>query len=210
MPPRKRARSSKALKPAKPTPRSSLAKSANISAAQESSIREAFSLFAISGRSEGVPSEFKSETDGVIRREDVRRVLISLGTPPADKSETVSFLEALDPTETGFVTYAPFVAVAALKIRAREKEEPGDEDGDGDVEMSDGEQGWKGSEVGDAFQLFTKGGDGPITLGMLRRVARELKEDVDDEMLSAMLSEAGGPMVDREMFAEVMRRAGVF
>lgn len=75
-------------------------------------------------------------------------------------------------------------------------------------------------EVIAAFQLFTKGGTGPITLPHLRRVAKELKEDVSDELLRDMILEANGEMegsrdawrkgVGIEDFEGVMKRAGVF
>ena len=47
---------------------------------------------------------------------------------------------------------------------------------------------------------------------MLKRVARELKEDLDDSVLRDMLREAngGGRGVSIEDFEGVMRRAGVF
>jgi Ca2+-binding EF-hand superfamily protein len=72
------------------------------------------------------------------------------------------------------------------------------------------------AEVDAAFQLFTKGTDGPITLGHLRRIARELKEDnLGDELLKDMILEANGGAgvnagVTLEQFHDVMTRAGVF
>lgn len=68
--------------------------------------------------------------------------------------------------------------------------------------------------MGTAYRLFTKGQEGPITIAHLRRVARELKEDVSDEMLRNMILEAnGGASLSRgvgvEDFEGVMVRAGV-
>ena len=72
-------------------------------------------------------------------------------------------------------------------------------------------------EVEDAFRLFTSmGAEGnKITMGCLKRVARELKEDVSEQTLRDMLLEAnGGSGVGRGVglkdFEGVMRRAGVF
>ena len=72
-------------------------------------------------------------------------------------------------------------------------------------------------EVEDAFRLFTDmaGEDGKITMGGLKRIARELKEDVPEQVLKDMLLEAnGGSGVGRGVgikdFEGVMRRAGVF
>ena len=72
----------------------------------------------------------------------------------------------------------------------------------------------KNAEVEAAFGLFTKGGSGPINIHHLRRVARELKEDVGDDVLRAMILEAnGGSGVSKGVgvgdFRGVMIRAGV-
>ena len=90
------------------------------------------------------------------------------------------------------------MAVAALQLHART-----DEAARGEVEA--------------AFELFTRSGrEGErITLGTLRRVARELKEEVDEQVLKDMIAEANGGAglaagVGVEEFEAVMRRAGVF
>lgn len=93
--------------------------------------------------------------------------------------------------------YAPFLAVAAAKLHSR-----GDDGLDEEVDL--------------AFRLFTRGSDGPITLGHLRRIARELKEDdVGEELLRDMILEANGgdgvnAGVTMEQFRDVLGRAGVF
>lgn len=74
----------------------------------------------------------------------------------------------------------------------------------------------KAAEVETAYQLFTRGSEGPISLSHLRRIARELKEDsVDDNLLKDMILEANGGAgltsgVTLEQFQDVMIRAGVF
>lgn len=96
-----------------------------------------------------------------------------------------------------------------------EKNDPDDDDDDGDNDNDN-------DEVEHAFNLFTGGsGEQRITLAMLRRVARELKEDVDEQVLKDMIREArGGDFetageasrngVSLREFEGVMRRAGVF
>lgn len=120
----------------------------------------------------------------------------ALGLPPTDSSELAEILSALDPTSSGFVPYSPFVSIAAAKLRSRD-----------DDTMA--------AEVDDAFQLFTRGTDGPITLSHLRRIARDLKEDVSDDLLKDMIHEGNGGAglsagVTLEQFHDVMTRAGVF
>jgi len=72
-------------------------------------------------------------------------------------------------------------------------------------------------ELNDAYKLFTAGGNGPITIAHLRRVARELREEVSDDVLRDMIAEANGEGGSREgwrkgvsveEFEGVMRRAG--
>jgi len=48
------------------------------------------------------------------------------------------------------------------------------------------------AELTRAYHLFTNGGEGPITIFDLKRIARELKENVDDSVLEDMLLEASG------------------
>ncbi len=69
-----------------------------------------------------------------------------------------------------------------------------------------------------AYRLFTHGSSGPITLAHLRRVAKELREDVPDDVLKDMILEANGGVkgtgrdvggVSVEEFENVMKRAGL-
>lgn len=71
------------------------------------------------------------------------------------------------------------------------------------------------ADVEHAYHLFTRGSDGPISLAHLQRVARDLKEDIGDELMRDMIREANGgggvnTGVNVEQFRDVMRRAGVF
>ncbi|KAH0390558.1 EF-hand, partial [Aureobasidium melanogenum] len=189
MPPKRGKAAAAATAPKKRA--SKLAKENDITADQENEIQEAFALFAVTDN-----PDFADEKEGVLRTEDVRRCLIALNTPPTSAAELSEILEAVDPEESGFVTYAHFVVVAALKLHAKH---------------NDPEQ--QNEEVDAAFTLFTRGEGDFITLAHLRRVARELREDVPDKMLRDMIKEAtsgGGPVVGRDDFESVMRRAGVF
>lgn len=94
------------------------------------------------------------------------------------------------------MTYEPFLSVCALKLHNR-------------TEASISE------DVEHAYKLFTRGTDGPILLAHLRGIARELKEDVSEELLRDMVREANGGEglhagVNVEQFRDVMGRAGVF
>lgn len=181
------ASSSKAATPAKR--RSKLAKDNDITADEESEIQEAFSLFA----SQEPSSKNKQ---GVIATSDVRRCLIALNTPPTDAEELQEILDTVDPDGSGWVTYEHFVAVAALKLRAKH---------DDPDAMNE--------EVLKAYRLFTKGQEREINLNDLRRVARELREEVPDNVLKDMIREATGGEISGvgvDEFEGVMKRAGVF
>jgi hypothetical protein len=70
--------------------------------------------------------------------------------------------------------------------------------------------------VNEAWRLFTQGGgEEKITLATLKRVARTLKEDVDESVLMDMILEANGGAgvgrgVQREEFEAVLGRAGIW
>jgi len=171
--------------------RSKLAKDNDISPEEEAEIQDAFELFAANN-----DDDKKKSKDSVIATQDVRRCLIALNIPPTDQAELQEILETVDPEETGWVGYEHFVAVAALKLHAKHE----------DPEAMN-------EEVVAAYQLFTKGQDRDINLNDLKRVARDLREDVPDNVLRDMIREAtGGGLngVNMEDFEGVMRRAGVF
>ena len=103
--------------------------------------------------------------------------------------------------------YASFLAYAAIRLH--------------DGEASDFEGGAnidQNAEVIDAFHQFTRGQDRPITIADLKRVARDIREDISDDVLKDMLVEANGGSrkdgwkqgVQLEDFEVVMKRAGVF
>ncbi|CAZ85330.1 unnamed protein product [Tuber melanosporum] len=126
----------------------------------------------------------------VIAAKDVRRVLMGMGFE-SSKEEMNEILEIVDPDDEGWVTYERFLPVASLKLKDR------------DVHQ----------EAEKAFQIFTAGQPGPITMEHLRRVAERLKEDVTDDQLREMLAVACTKEISRGVdlndFQAVMKRAGV-
>lgn len=191
------------------TRRSKLAKENSITADQESQISEAFSLFASSTKPPTLPTA------------DLRRALIALDAAPDSAHELQELISTVDPEGSGEVGYEHFVAIAALQVNNRSEgsgsgkkkggkgKKGGTKGGHDEEDEDDG-----GEEIMKAYGLFTKGDvNREITLGDLRRVARELKEEVPESVLKDMLREAtGGEVrgVGLEEFEGVMRRAGVF
>lgn len=132
-----------------------------------------------------------------------------------EKSELPEILSTIDPLETGFVPFVPFLSYAAIAIHSKDDEDEDNEDEDEEDEYHDEVTQ---EQVNAAFKLFTHGGPGPINLAHLRRVAKELKEDVPDDVLKDMIREANGGVrgkgrdtggVDIEEFENVLKRAGV-
>ncbi|KAK3069013.1 hypothetical protein LTR53_012988 [Teratosphaeriaceae sp. CCFEE 6253] len=193
MPPkRKQPAASAATKPAAKR-RSKLAKEHNITPDQEAEIAEAFHLFS-NAADEDAPRGGAT----TIATAELRRCLVALNCPPRDQDEMNEILDTVDPGETGSVSYEHFVAIAALKMNARGDEE--DEEA-------------RREEIDKAYRLFTGGQDREIGLADLRRVARELREEVPEQVLRDMLREATGGgvgAVGRDDFEGVMRRAGFF
>jgi Ca2+-binding EF-hand superfamily protein len=96
-------------------------------------------------------------------------------------------------------------------MHTKEEGSEGDEDDDYQAESN-------AEEVSAAYRLFTHGAAGPITIAHLRRVAKELREDVPDDVLKDMILEANGGVkgkarevggVSLEDFESVMKRAGL-
>lgn len=93
------------------------------------------------------------------------------------------------------------------------KEDGSDEDVDEEYQAESNAE-----EISAAYRLFTHGGSGPITVAHLRRIAKELREDVPDDVLKDMILEANGGVkgkgrdiggVSLEEFESVMKKAGL-
>ncbi|KAI8931860.1 hypothetical protein NX059_010766 [Plenodomus lindquistii] len=208
MPPKRRAPPGKARPPVKRA--SKLAKEHGLTAEQEAEIREAFGLFAVQH------PDHEESKEGVLRKDDVRRCLISLNLAP-EKSEVREILSTIDPLNTGFVEFVPFFAYAAIAMHTQDQGSDDDEDDDDEYDGEIGNES-NAEEVSAAYRLFTRGASGPITLAHLRRVAKELKEDVSDDVLKDMILEANGGVkgkgrdvggVSIEEFESVLKRAGL-
>ncbi|KAL8728823.1 MAG: hypothetical protein Q9166_005140 [cf. Caloplaca sp. 2 TL-2023] len=204
MPPT-RSRPSKRPPPPQSTKPSPLALQNNISASTERDIHEAFTLFASKTKD---PSSSDEDPDHkTLPSTSLAPALKALGLK-CPKREINELLDAADPDASGSIPYEAFLAVAALKLNSRDG---GEED--------------REAEIDEAFRLFLgegkgmRGGDGEageevITIQTLKKVAKVLKEDVDEKVLRDMILEANGGVgvrkgVGRGEFGEVMRRAGV-
>ena len=211
-------------------------------------VREAFRLFSVSHSDalaqaeedddEAAAQELEEHPDdanGLIKVLDVRRALksLSLPPPPADFFDEGQH----------FLSFDNFKELADTMRELGGEDEEGNamdvEDegtarsegkGKGKARAKPSKQERDQAEIDHAFALFTtqiptsgKFEPGPqegkrITLADLKRVARELREDVDESVLKMMMQEANGAEgnaaiisgVGRDEFEAVMKRAGVF
>ncbi|RPB23615.1 EF-hand [Terfezia boudieri ATCC MYA-4762] len=128
----------------------------------------------------------KDGPPGEIQTTDVRKAMLALGFE-ASRVEMAEIIDTLDPENEGIVMWDSFIRLCALKMKYRDEQ----------------------AELERAYRLFTNNTDGPITIFDLKRIARELKENVTDEQLTDMLMEASGGMtVNLNEFEGVMKRAG--
>lgn len=107
--------------------------------------------------------------------------------------------------------FVPFLSYAAIAMHTKDEGSEDDDDEEFQAESN-------AEELSAAYRLFTHGGTGPITIAHLRRVARELREDVPDDVLKDMILEANSGVKGRgkdiggvslEEFESVMKRAGL-
>jgi Ca2+-binding EF-hand superfamily protein len=151
---------------------------------------------------------YEKDKEGVMQTGDVKKALAAQGLKlkPSDLNEA---LEILDPESEGIVTFEHFFEVSAIHHQQAHDSE--------DEDMSDADEAdpvaSQGAQVDAAFKLFTKGVSRSITVSDLRVVANTLKENVDDDILRAMIQEANGGKsansgVTRDEFADLAARAG--
>lgn len=167
--------------------------------------------------------------------------MISALEAPIPTRDQAEVFETLDPDNTGYAPYEFFFAYAAIHLKQKRaaKQESDDEEEDEDEEpvtkrkpkgkgkgkaraISEDSEDQR-ANIAEAFALFTRGtGGGAITIAHLRRIAKDLKQEIDDQQLKDMILEANGGIeanggagdwrrgVTIEEFEHVMKRAGVF
>ncbi|EEB06708.1 centrin [Schizosaccharomyces japonicus yFS275] len=128
---------------------------------------------------------FDSDKDHAIDYHELRAAMRALGFE-AQKSEVLKIIRDFDKTGKGLLQMDDFIRVMSEKIAERD---PLD-------------------EIKRAFELFDDDGTGKISLRNLRRVAKELNENIDDQELEAMIEEfdldQDGEINEQEFIAIMM------
>jgi Ca2+-binding EF-hand superfamily protein len=171
-----------------------------VSLEKETEIRSAWEAY----RTLNVPG-YEDEKEGILAAENLKKAFIAQGLTLMDK-DLAEAIEILNPEQESIIMFEPFFEVSAVYQNQKEDSEGGLED---EEEQGAAQQ----AEIDEAFKLFTKGYNRPITVQDLRQVARTLKEDVDESVLRAMILEANGNKgvssgVSKDDFADVATRAG--
>ncbi|KAI8613918.1 hypothetical protein BC830DRAFT_1066068 [Chytriomyces sp. MP71] len=109
---------------------------------------------------------FDTDKDGALDYHELKVAMRALGFD-VKKAEVLKILREFDKEGHGLIEYADFAKVMTERILDRD---PLD-------------------EIKKAFQLFDDDGTGKISVRNLRRVAKEIGENLDDEELQAMIDE---------------------
>ncbi|KAJ3218232.1 Calcium-binding component of the spindle pole body (SPB) half-bridge [Dinochytrium kinnereticum] len=109
---------------------------------------------------------FDTDKDSALDYHELKVAMRALGFD-VKKAEVLKILREYDKNGQGLIEFEDFNKVMTEKILDRDPLE----------------------EIRKAFQLFDDDGTGKITLRNLRRVAKEIGENMDDEELQAMIDE---------------------
>ena len=107
------------------------------------------------------------------------------------KPDIVKMVHDVDPTNTGTVDYDQFLEIMVDKYAERDPEE----------------------EIKKAFGLFDEDHTGKITLKNMKRVARELGENLSEEELQAMIDEFDRDQdgeISSDEFIYIMRQSTMY
>uniref|UniRef100_A0A8C5K2B3 Centrin 4 n=2 Tax=Jaculus jaculus TaxID=51337 RepID=A0A8C5K2B3_JACJA len=114
----------------------------------------------------------------------------ALGFEPK-KEEIKHMIAEIDNEGTGTINFEDFFVVMSVKMSEKDENE----------------------EILKAFKLFDDDATGRITLNNIKRVAKELGENVTEEELQEMLDEAdrdGDGEINEEEFLRLMKRTTLY
>ncbi|POG58418.1 hypothetical protein GLOIN_2v1790423 [Rhizophagus irregularis DAOM 181602=DAOM 197198] len=152
---------------------------------QQQEIREAFDLFDTEGK-------------GIIDIKELKVAIRALGFEPPKKDEIKKLLSEINNKSTSesddnvdTIDFDSFNKIMAVKMSERN--------------LND--------EFLKVFQLFDDDDTGKITFKNLKRIAKELSEDISDDHLREMIEEAdlnGDGEVDENEFIHLLKRTNLY
>lgn len=133
---------------------------------------------------------FDTEGSGQIDSKELKVAIRALGFEPK-KEEIKRMIADIDKEGTGKISFADFLQLMTVKMAEKDSNE----------------------EILKAFRLFDDDDTGTISFKNLKRVAKELGENLNDEELKEMIEEAdldGDGEVNEEEFLRVMKKTSLY
>lgn len=133
---------------------------------------------------------FDTDKTGSIDYHELKVAMRALGFD-VKKQEVVKLIQEYDRQQTGQIEYNDFSDIMTQKILERDPDE----------------------EIYKAFSLFDDDNTGKISLKNLRRVARELGEQLTDDELQAMIDEFDKDEdgeINEEEFMAIMKQTSIY
>ncbi|TPX33978.1 hypothetical protein SmJEL517_g03191 [Synchytrium microbalum] len=133
---------------------------------------------------------FDTDGSGTIDAKELKVAMRALGFEPK-KEEIRRMIAEIDKNGSGSIDFAEFLELMASKMSEKDSRE----------------------EILKAFRLFDDDDTGKITFKNLKRVARELGENLTDEELQEMIDEAdrdGDGEINEEEFLRIMKKTNLY
>ncbi|XP_010001786.1 PREDICTED: centrin-2 [Chaetura pelagica] len=133
---------------------------------------------------------FDTDGTGSIDVKELKVAMRALGFEPK-KEEIKKMISDIDKEGTGKISFSDFLAVMTQKMAEKDSKE----------------------EILKAFKLFDDDETGKISFKNLKRVAKELGENLTDEELQEMIDEAdrdGDGEVNQQEFLRIMKKTSLY
>uniref|UniRef100_A0A8C4MQQ5 EF-hand domain-containing protein n=1 Tax=Equus asinus TaxID=9793 RepID=A0A8C4MQQ5_EQUAS len=133
---------------------------------------------------------FDVDGSATIDVKELKIAMRALGFEPK-KEEIKKMIAEIDTEGTGTINFEDFFAIMSVKMSEKDEKE----------------------EILKAFKLFDDDGTGSITLTNIKRVAKELGENLTDDELQEMLDEAdrdGDGGINEEEFLKIMKKTTLY
>ncbi|NXN89883.1 CETN2 protein, partial [Bombycilla garrulus] len=133
---------------------------------------------------------FDTDGSGSIDVKELKVAMRALGFEPK-KEEIKKMISVIDKEGTGKISFSEFLAVMSQKMAEKDSKE----------------------EILKAFKLFDDDETGKISFKNLKRVAKELGENLTDEELQEMIDEAdrdGDGEVSEQEFLRIMKKTSLY
>ncbi|KAL1489626.1 hypothetical protein ABEB36_013570 [Hypothenemus hampei] len=133
---------------------------------------------------------FDVQGTGQIDSKDLKVAIRALGFEPK-KEEIKKMIADIDKGGTGKISYEDFLELMSIKMAEKDSKE----------------------EILKAFRLFDDDETGKISFKNLKRVAKELGENLTDEELQEMIDEAdrdGDGEISQEEFLRIMKKTSLY